>query len=322
MEAAKAGMSGGGYLTLYVHLYNFRLLSVSFSSCDVLDDMIKTYHHPLSLLLPNDFRAMLELNQILRANEINFPILATLPTFLLSLDVLMTQGHYAVPEVEKRIMQFQNCIDQGLVPDRQKDSSEPTGLFFYKPNLWWPNGMGKQQLHNAEITIEVDGYGESDAWNHHFWFRKIQSKIGSRTGGRLFKVNGEPIFIQDGNWILSDGLLRLFKTSSFMQDMNFTMTRCWGGGLAETCRTFIEKGPFGITATCLETFFKSCAGYSVIKCIFDIGDRHLDNLLLRDDGCLFHVDFCYVFGYDPKPLPPPMKLCKDMVEALQNGDDI
>ncbi|GKD93976.1 protein DGS1, mitochondrial [Tanacetum coccineum] len=34
-------------------------------------------------------RAMLELNQILRANEINFAILAALPTFLLSLGVLM-----------------------------------------------------------------------------------------------------------------------------------------------------------------------------------------------------------------------------------------
>ncbi|GKF24314.1 phosphatidylinositol 3-kinase, root isoform, partial [Tanacetum coccineum] len=47
---------------------------------------------------------------------------------------------------------------------------------------------------------------------------------------------------------------------------------------------------------------------------------HLDNLLLRDDGCLFHVDFGYIFGCDPKPLPPPMKLCKDMVEAMGGAE--
>lgn len=34
-------------------------------------------------------RAMLELNQILRANEINFAILAALPAFFLSLGILM-----------------------------------------------------------------------------------------------------------------------------------------------------------------------------------------------------------------------------------------
>lgn len=81
-----------------------------------------------------------------------------------------------------------------------------------------------------------------------------------------------------------------------------------------------EDGPFGITATCLETFIKSCAGYSVITYILGVGDRHLDNLLLRDDGRLFHVDFGFILGRDPKPFPPPMKLCKEMVEAMGGAE--
>ncbi|XVE63002.1 hypothetical protein DITRI_Ditri06bG0164900 [Diplodiscus trichospermus] len=111
-------------------------------------------------------------------------------------------------------------------------------IFFYKPNLWWPNGMGKQSLYNVSITVDVKGYGESDRWGHLFGFRKIESLIDSATGGRLFKVNGQPIFIRGGNWILSDCLLRLskerYKTDiKFHADMNLNMIRCWGGGLAE-----------------------------------------------------------------------------------------
>ncbi|KAL3030405.1 hypothetical protein AAZX31_03G218000 [Glycine max] len=111
-------------------------------------------------------------------------------------------------------------------------------LFFSNPNLWWPNGMGKQSLYNVVISIDVKGFGESDSWSHHFGFRKIESHIDDATGGRLFKVNGEPIFIRGGNWILSDGLLRLSKKRyntdiKFHADMNFNMIRCWGGGLAE-----------------------------------------------------------------------------------------
>ncbi|CAH9087268.1 unnamed protein product [Cuscuta europaea] len=111
-------------------------------------------------------------------------------------------------------------------------------LFFYKPYLWWPNGMGRQSLYNVEITVNVNGYGESATWSSHFGFRRIESTIDSSTGGRLFKVNGQPIFIRGGNWILSDGLLRISKERykadiKFHADMNFNMIRCWGGGLAE-----------------------------------------------------------------------------------------
>ncbi|XP_017216909.1 protein DGS1, mitochondrial [Daucus carota subsp. sativus] len=83
--------------------------------------------------------ALLELDQILRANEINFAVLAALPAFLLSLAILALirawlkqdtraegrgriarlQRRLLIVEVEKRIMDFQTCIDKGQDEDAQ-----------------------------------------------------------------------------------------------------------------------------------------------------------------------------------------------------------
>ncbi|KAK7277929.1 hypothetical protein RJT34_22948 [Clitoria ternatea] len=142
-------------------------------------------------------------------------------------------------ELEGSIHLVEQLQTQNLsVPARSRVQYSFPELFFYKPDLWWPNGMGKQSLYNVIISIDVKGFGESDSWSHYYGFRKIESHIDDATGGRLFKVNGEPIFIRGGNWILSDGLLRLSKKRyntdiKFHADMNFNMLRCWGGGLAE-----------------------------------------------------------------------------------------
>ncbi|RVE45332.1 hypothetical protein evm_010037 [Chilo suppressalis] len=77
-----------------------------------------------------------------------------------------------------------------------------------------------------------------------------------------------------------------------------------------------EGAPYGIKPETMDTYIRSCAGYCVITYLLGVGDRHLDNLLLTRSGALFHIDFGYILGRDPKPLPPPMKLSKEMVEAM------
>lgn len=77
-----------------------------------------------------------------------------------------------------------------------------------------------------------------------------------------------------------------------------------------------SNGSLGFPKSILDTFIRSCSGYSVITFLLGVGDRHLDNLLLCEDGRLFHVDFGFILGDDPKPFPPPMKLCSEMIEGL------
>ncbi|XP_027329356.1 protein DGS1, mitochondrial isoform X1 [Abrus precatorius] len=129
----------------------------------VMDRYEKELMHPIQNLLSGELAramliqvqklkldietAMLELNQILRANEINFAILAALPAFFLSLLLIVLvrawfkqdtkaegrgrvariQRRLLLVEVEKRIMQYQNYVEKGL----EKDAQCMFGLVLY-----------------------------------------------------------------------------------------------------------------------------------------------------------------------------------------------
>ena len=97
---------------------------------------------------------------------------------------------------------------------------------------------------------------------------------------RLFKVNGEPIFIRGGNWILSDGLLRLSKKRyetdiKFHADMNFNMIRCWGGGLAERPEFYRCCDYYGLLVRFTKhLFFFICAAQYSFLVIFSMHLLH------------------------------------------------
>lgn len=75
-----------------------------------------------------------------------------------------------------------------------------------------------------------------------------------------------------------------------------------------------QKGAkYDIRPEVMSTYVRSCAGYCVITYLLGVGDRHLDNMLLSaKKGNLIHIDFGYIFGRDPKPLPPAFRLTREV----------
>lgn len=66
----------------------------------------------------------------------------------------------------------------------------------------------------------------------------------------------------------------------------------------------------------VDKFIKSCAGYTIMTYILGIGDRHLDNIMVKTSGELFHIDFGYMFGRDPKPFKAEMRITKEMIVGM------
>lgn len=58
----------------------------------------------------------------------------------------------------------------------------------------------------------------------------------------------------------------------------------------------------------------SLAFWTVITFILGIGDRHLDNIMIRDDGVLFHIDYSFALGSDK--ISPYVRLNTSLIEGI------
>ncbi|MGH2563063.1 MAG: glycoside hydrolase family 2 protein [Ginsengibacter sp.] len=108
----------------------------------------------------------------------------------------------------------------------------------YNPKLWWPNGYGPQNLYNIDVKFLTDSNTVSDVEPIQFGAREISTTWNAVTRSREIWINGQPIFIKGGNWIISDEMLRFSKARydaeiRFHHDMNLNLIRVWGGALTE-----------------------------------------------------------------------------------------
>lgn len=85
-----------------------------------------------------------------------------------------------------------------------------------------------------------------------------------------------------------------------------------------------SKNPGDALEQAIEEFTLSCAGYCVATYVLGIGDRHSDNIMIRETGQLFHIDFGHFlgnfkskFGFNRERVP--FILTYDFVHVIQQG---
>ena len=118
-----------------------------------------------------------------------------------------------------------------------KNGSGKIRLTVQNPQIWWPNGLGKQPLYGVEVSLRSGGF-ELDSERKRIGLRTLTVKTEKDKWGTsfAFTVNGVSYFAMGADYIPEDNILSRCskeKTEKLIRDCarsHFNTLRVWGGG--------------------------------------------------------------------------------------------
>jgi beta-mannosidase len=138
------------------------------------------------------------------------------------------------------------------------------------PELWWPNGMGNQNLYDVEVEV-YQGEGEAtlfmDSWKKRIGIRTLELIQEDDQWGRsfCFSCNGIKFFAKGANWIPADVFQTRVTNEIYeeqlqsAQEANMNFMRVWGGGIYEEDYFYDLCDELGI---CIwQDFMFACSAY-------------------------------------------------------------
>jgi len=104
-------------------------------------------------------------------------------------------------------------------------------LRIQNPKLWWPACLGKPHLYTLRLELKSDS-GQSDVQSLQFGIRKLESYIKASSNTRAFRINGQELYGQGGNWVID--MLLNWTASRYDREIEITKAsnlnglRIWG----------------------------------------------------------------------------------------------
>ncbi len=138
------------------------------------------------------------------------------------------------------------------------------------PELWWPNGYGRQPLYQVEVSLKAGNVSTDELLDQRVYqvgLRTIELRQQEDQWGRSFAfvVNGVQILAKGSNWIPADSFPTRI-TDEFLEalirsaaETHQNMLRVWGGGLYEEERFYDLCDRYGILVW--QDFIFSCSIY-------------------------------------------------------------
>ena len=121
--------------------------------------------------------------------------------------------------------------------------------------LWWPNGIGDQNLYELKLLFIEDG-GAAVSADTSFGIRTLEmdpypSGESANMYNRTVVINGQGIFMKGAGWCTIDAMMEFERedydrilSRAHQQGLNFL--RAWGGGMPETDEFYELCDAYGI----------------------------------------------------------------------------
>jgi beta-mannosidase len=130
-----------------------------------------------------------------------------------------------------------------------------------KPQLWWPNGFGEQNLYKVEAKLQI-GKDATDYPAFDYGIRFVELDTNDKFA---IVINGKKVFCRGANWIPADAIYARVTDEHYehlvreARDANFNMLRIWGGGWYERDAFYQACDRHGIMLW--HDFMFACAPY-------------------------------------------------------------